>query len=132
MPALKLLLGAGMTLIFMMHFLKFLFIAIILFLLFSLFHSNYSSEITLYFNIPHVTQSSTPSFSVNYLIIGSFLVGFIFAAFLGAFRMYVHKVRKKELARLQERIAELEAGNPINPSSPSGNKPSDTLPSLVE
>lgn len=80
----------------MIHIIKYLFLAFLLFASFCLFYSNLPNAVSLSFEVPFITKLSTKPISINYWLMISFCAGIIFAAILGALRIgKVHELKKQ-------------------------------------
>ena len=86
----------------MLHFLKYLFLVLIFVGFLNIFRSNSGGEIVLRYDVPLIRQWESVPLSVNFLMVASFSLGVLVAAFLGALRMKEVMEKKRELKKLQD------------------------------
>jgi uncharacterized integral membrane protein len=108
----------------MFHFIKYLFLALFIFVFLNLFRSNMDVMVALKFDLPLVWSWSSIPVGVTYLLLVAFCVGIIFAALVGAFRMAEVRAQKRELKKLR-----LELRDATTFSSSAYGKKED-MPSL--
>ncbi len=94
----------------MLRFLKILFLALIIFVLFNFLLSNFDAQTLGYkihfrFNIPPIIYLESSEFPVGLLLLTSFCLGMIFAAFSGAISIFY---RSREIKAKNRTIRELE------------------------
>lgn len=116
----------------MFNFIKYLLLAVFLFVVMNLFLSNLQTSVPIQFKIPLVGEWSSVPIEINYLILVSFCLGIVFAGFLGALRLMDVRGRKKELKILRREMEQERSRYYQNaPSSlPSVSDKSDSLPSI--
>lgn len=98
----------------MFHVLKYVLLSVFLFAVLNLFRSNLDTLVEIRFSIPLIWELKMPPVSLDYLILGSFCVGMIFAAFIGAFRGVYVKKEKKAIRRERESLRSVKVLNEAN------------------
>ncbi|MDO8519732.1 MAG: hypothetical protein Q7T11_06175 [Deltaproteobacteria bacterium] len=81
----------------MFHFIKFLFLAAFVFIVLNFFRSNMETAVAIKFQIPLVWEWVSQPVSVNFIVLGVFCLGILFAAAIGAFRMGEVRAEKRRL-----------------------------------
>lgn len=92
----------------MLHFIKYFFIALILFIVLNLFRSNLDIIVNLKFSIPYVWEWASPAFSLDYLLLLTFSVGFICAGLFGALKIGMVNKSKKRIKQLESELEDTQ------------------------
>ncbi|MBX7149430.1 hypothetical protein K1X76_10155 [bacterium] len=102
----------------MYHFLKYLLLVLFILIIFLFFYSNHTVTVSLVMDLPFVDDLASRPIPVIFLIMGSFVVGILFAAFIGAFRMALVKEEKRRLVELRNPVVPTYTP-PADPNTPS-------------
>lgn len=81
----------------MFHIIKYTLLALFIAALSIFFISNADVAFSLRFKFPPFIDSGLPPVYLNYLLLISFCIGIVFAAFLGALRFRAVRRKKKEM-----------------------------------
>jgi len=93
----------------MFHFFKYFILTLFFFAVLNLFRSNLDTMESVRFQIPFILDWSSPPIALNYLLLVSFCVGMLLAAFIGAFRFTTIRSKSKEVKKLRKELEERSA-----------------------